>query len=461
MARWDIFHADRLELVREQSTEDIRQAMARGELRDDDLVRPAGTSVPWARIADIPELLAPPAAPPATPPEQPAQAPPAPARPVAERLPDFEEIQPDLEQAVPEPPRHRLTELPAAPGSDVAFPIIDLPDPEPALEPPPHPLRASGHPPVQLPPAIAAPAWAWAEDDEDDEDDDEDDDLRVIEAQSDIEILAEDESPEPEPEPGPHAGRNVVPGKPPAARPAGPASHGDPQPEHLDPADARAARRDWEPSDHDLRMDQRGEGRSSHLALPVVRSHDRDGSGDPHADEEASESGFSLTRSATQKIEELDLAPMVDVAFQLVLFFMVTATTVLYKTLEIPKPSGETPSGAVAQGRSRTLDELKDDFILVEIDDRGAMKLDREPIEPVRETLVELLRRAREKTGRKTMLLSADYGTLHRNAVLAYDAAQEIGLGIAIAKPKAPQGPGPALARAFRRLPGPGPRAVL
>ena len=50
------------------------------------------------------------------------------------------------------------------------------------------------------------------------------------------------------------------------------------------------------------------------------------------------------------------------------------------------------------------------------------MKLDREPIEPRRETLVENLRRAREKTGRKAMLLSADYETLHRNAVLAYDA---------------------------------------
>ena len=41
------------------------------------------------------------------------------------------------------------------------------------------------------------------------------------------------------------------------------------------------------------------------------------------------------------------------------------------------------------------------------------------------------------------MLLSADFATLHRNAVLAYDAANEIGLGIAIAKPKEPKGPAP------------------
>ena len=67
------------------------------------------------------------------------------------------------------------------------------------------------------------------------------------------------------------------------------------------------------------------------------------------------------------------------------------------------------------------------------------MKLDREPIDPVMETLVEQLRRAREKTGRKSMLLSADFATAHRNAVLAYDAANEIGLGIAIAKPQPPR----------------------
>ena len=52
------------------------------------------------------------------------------------------------------------------------------------------------------------------------------------------------------------------------------------------------------------------------------------------------------------------------------------------------------------------------------------------------------------------MLLSADYGTLHRHAVLAYDAAHEIGLSIAIAKPKPPQGPAPTLRAAPANAPG-------
>lgn len=107
------------------------------------------------------------------------------------------------------------------------------------------------------------------------------------------------------------------------------------------------------------------------------------------------EEEFSLSRSGPMTVEELDLAPMVDVAFQLVLFFMVAAQTVLYKTLEIPKPSTEQAPAAVAQGRSRTLDDLKEDYILVEVDGSGAMKIDREPVAAEMTALVERLRSAR------------------------------------------------------------------
>jgi biopolymer transport protein ExbD len=99
----------------------------------------------------------------------------------------------------------------------------------------------------------------------------------------------------------------------------------------------------------------------------------------------------------------------------------------------------------VTQGRSRTLDDLKDDFILVEIDAGNVMKIDREPAPAEREALVQRLTRARDKTGRKAMLLSTDYRTLHRYAVLACDAANEIGLQIKVATPAAPaptKGPG-------------------
>ncbi|MGZ3379724.1 MAG: hypothetical protein ACXVBB_05615, partial [Isosphaeraceae bacterium] len=173
MANWDIFHADRLELERGQSTQAVRSALARGDLRDDDLVRPAGTMVPWARIADIPELLAP-APEPASEPGPAAHRPSAETPRPADRLPDFEEIQPNLAEVIPHPKKHHPTELPGSSMTDVAFPVLE--------EPEPRPLRAPGTPV----PSASSPAWVWAEDDEDE------DDLRIIEDQGDIEILADD-----------------------------------------------------------------------------------------------------------------------------------------------------------------------------------------------------------------------------------------------------------------------------
>jgi biopolymer transport protein ExbD len=334
-------------------------------------------------------------------------------------------VQPRLEEIIPPPTNRQPTEL-SGPmsSSDVTIPVFD------------EPIRA---PAAQDQGAAAAgpesPGWIWGEgEDDDEEDSEEEDEPAIIEDQEGIEIRDEDGDLE---ELAPGLAVETHP-------PAGPAPHA----EHRALPDPRDQ---WQMGEHDLDLEG-SESRVSHVALPVVPSRDRDPSVVPDEDADP-DASFSLARSATTRVEELDLAPMVDVAFNLVLFFMVTASTILYKTLEIPKPSGEAPSAAVAQGRSRSLDDLKDDFILVEIDDRGAMKLDHEPIEPTMANLVERFRSAREKTGRKAMLLAADFATPHRHAVLAYDAANEIGLGIAIAKPQPPLGPAPPL-----RAAPPGPR---
>src|SRR4029077_18903689 len=89
---------------------------------------------------------------------------------------------------------------------------------------------------------------------------------------------------------------------------------------------------------------------------------------DPLEEDEAA-TEFTLSRKSAETVEELDLAAMVDVAFQLVLFFLVTATTILYKSLEVPKPNPESnPAAAAAQGRSKSIDDLKETYIVVEID---------------------------------------------------------------------------------------------
>jgi len=84
-------------------------------------------------------------------------------------------------------------------------------------------------------------------------------------------------------------------------------------------------------------------------------SWDDDDEYDPQEEDEAV-AEFTLSRGSAETVEELDLAAMVDVAFQLVLFFLVTATTVLYKSLEVPQaeprqPRGGRHAGPLAQPR--------------------------------------------------------------------------------------------------------------
>lgn len=163
-------------------------------------------------------------------------------------------------------------------------------------------------------------------------------------------------------------------------------------------------------------------------------------------DEEAA--GFTFSRAGAETVEELDLAAMVDVAFQLVLFFLVTASTIVFKALEVPKPNPDKTKGGHTQTQGKTMDELKDDYILVEIDANGAVKIDRENSPNDFAGLTGKLRKLRQDSGRVSMLLTADSATLHKYAVLAYDAANEIGLRIAVAQPKAatPAAPVPPVA---------------
>lgn len=316
MASWDVFHADRLEVERSLDTAAVRQALARGDLRDDDLVRPAGTTVPWTRLADLPDLL-----------------------------------------------ETELEHEPAAP---------------PSAEPEHEPARDD-----DLPPIFAEDLDEEGEENDEERDHTEDDDSAIAEAPA----AAEDEFP----------------------------------------------LADLELIDDDLNLNDD----DSLVALDVSPSEwERtiEEEYDPQDEDEAA-AEFTLSRGSAEKVEELDLAAMVDVAFQLVLFFLVTATTVLYKSLEVPKPNADSPAAAAAQGHSRSLDDLQKDYVLVEIDATGVMKIDHEPVTAEMAALVERLRDTREKTGRKAMLLTADFATPHRNAVLAYDAANEIGMGIAIARP--------------------------
>src|SRR5262249_12587015 len=150
-------------------------------------------------------------------------------------------------------------------------------------------------------------------------------------------------------------------------------------------------------------------------------------------DAEAADFTFAA-RGGREKEEDLDLAAMVDVAFQLILFFLVTASTVFFKSVEIPPPDPE-KAKASQQAVARTIEDLQNDNILVEIDSHGQFLIDHSPVPP--DSLAAQMRSIRESSGRTAMLLMADKATPHKFVVQALDAANEISLAIKIGRASA------------------------
>ena len=80
--------------------------------------------------------------------------------------------------------------------------------------------------------------------------------------------------------------------------------------------------------------------------------------------------------------EQLDMTPMVDVTFLLLIFFMITAAFALQKALEVP------PTEEQAAAESRTIDDFAEDSIIVRVDgDNVFSKRLRYTLEPNRRSL--------------------------------------------------------------------------
>lgn len=99
--------------------------------------------------------------------------------------------------------------------------------------------------------------------------------------------------------------------------------------------------------------------------------------------------------------EEIDMTPMVDVTFLLLIFFMVTAAFSLQKSIEMPRQQTDAPSTNVEE----EIDEL--DVVEVQIDEFGSflvMAPDWERETPGKQNLITALREA-IATGKDAMRL--------------------------------------------------------
>ncbi|RLS53876.1 MAG: hypothetical protein DWH91_13260 [Planctomycetota bacterium] len=119
----------------------------------------------------------------------------------------------------------------------------------------------------------------------------------------------------------------------------------------------------------------------------------------------------------------LDMTPMVDVTFQLLIFFMITASFAVQKALQTTAPEpNEDPSQQVVQ-----VEQIQEESVVVSIDANDAMLVDDEPIEGIY-ALVEVLQGKMGSEQKNNLLIEADYKASHGAVVAVIDAGITAGM---------------------------------
>lgn len=133
-----------------------------------------------------------------------------------------------------------------------------------------------------------------------------------------------------------------------------------------------------------------------------------------------------VTAPVPQEPPPLDMTPMVDVTFLLLIFFMVTAAFTLQKSFEVPAPEDERPSENVVER------EEEEGVITVRIDEYNTFHVswtgsDEEEEAPNEYELLRKLQEAK-KSGdmMNTLVVEAHVDARHGQVVLAMDLGTEI-----------------------------------
>jgi len=126
--------------------------------------------------------------------------------------------------------------------------------------------------------------------------------------------------------------------------------------------------------------------------------------------------------------DELDMTPMVDVTFLLLIFFMVTASFSLQKSIQQPPAQSDAPSENVV------LDdlEIEPDYVEVVIDQNDTYYVtSRDAEEQEAPSDIEMRSRvkdAKEMSGATRLIIKAHVDSKHRKLVTVWDAGINVGM---------------------------------
>jgi biopolymer transport protein ExbD len=126
----------------------------------------------------------------------------------------------------------------------------------------------------------------------------------------------------------------------------------------------------------------------------------------------------------------MDMTPMVDVTFLLLIFFMVTAAFSLQRSMQVPTPRPEEPSTNVQ------VDPREDaDTVTVHVDEFNTYRVvttDWDVEAPSDQELLIKLREARQGNSQGVkptkLRVMANVEALHKNVIRAMDAGSSVGM---------------------------------
>lgn len=138
-------------------------------------------------------------------------------------------------------------------------------------------------------------------------------------------------------------------------------------------------------------------------------------------EEDDDEDGFQL-KPANSEFEEMDLTPMVDVTFLLLVFFMITASFSLQKSLEVPPPDPNEKGASSAP----SLEDLEKESIMVEIDEEDQIIVDDEPLADPSDLISRLEDVKREDNLKREIIINANTKSRNETLVFVIDAANDV-----------------------------------
>lgn len=140
----------------------------------------------------------------------------------------------------------------------------------------------------------------------------------------------------------------------------------------------------------------------------------------PWIDEDAEEDDFSLGGGDLEE-SGLDMTPMVDVTFLLLIFFMITASFSMQKSMATSPPEPDEEGAA----QSVVMEDLEEESVVVEIDEENNIRVDDVPVSGVGE-LGDVLAAKIANEGKTEMLIEAHPSARHGVVVAVSDTGIDV-----------------------------------